>query len=141
MAKYEYLDHTADIQLHAWGDTLEEALEQTVVAMFGYMTNLDKIELSETVEFSVAGHDMCSLLFALLDEFLFRFSAEDFMVCKEVKIVNLDLENWKIDVQGTGEPFDLAKHEQGTEVKAITYSNMQIHKDRPTHDIYVIVDI
>lgn len=30
---------------------------------------------------------------------------------------------------------------QGTEVKAITYSNMQIHDDCPTNDIYVIIDI
>lgn len=26
--KYEYLDHTADIQIHAWGDSLEESFEQ-----------------------------------------------------------------------------------------------------------------
>ncbi len=40
-----------------------------------------------------------------------------------------------------GERFDLEKHEQGTEVKAITYSAMQIHQDQPTSDIYVILDI
>ena len=26
--KFEYLDNTADIQIHAWGDTIEEAFEQ-----------------------------------------------------------------------------------------------------------------
>ncbi len=26
--KYEYLDNTADIQIHAWGDSIEESFEQ-----------------------------------------------------------------------------------------------------------------
>lgn len=84
---------------------------------------------------------MPSLLYNLMDEFLFRFSCDEFFVPKEVKVLELDTENFKIKVQGKGEAFDLAKHPQGTEIKAITYSNMQIHNDRPTHDIYVIVDI
>ncbi|EGD80736.1 archease [Salpingoeca rosetta] len=141
--KYEYLDHTADIQVHAWGDSLKESFEQCVVAMFGYMTELDKVDIDteKTSELEVSGTDLLSLLFALLDEFLFRFSAEDFLVCKRVEIVEFDTTNWKIRVRGYGEPFDLAKHPQGTEIKAITYSNMQIHDDQPTHDVYVILDI
>ena len=41
-----------------------------------------------------------SLLYALLDEFLFRFSAEDNLVCREIEIVTMDLEAFKITVRG-----------------------------------------
>jgi SHS2 domain-containing protein len=37
--------------------------------------------------------------------------------------------------------FDPEKHGQGTEIKAITYSNMQIHNADTRVDLYVIVDI
>ena len=61
-----------------------------------------------------------------------------------------------------GETFDLSKHpqvicimpalclgltlvllmfSQGTEVKAITYSNLQVHDTKDKHEVYVIVDI
>lgn len=40
-----------------------------------------------------------------------------------------------------GETYDTGKHPQGTEIKAITYSNMQIHITPERSDLYVIVDI
>ncbi|XP_031840311.1 protein archease [Nomia melanderi] len=142
-AKYEYLDHTADVQLHAWGDTLQEAFEQCAVAMFGYMTDLERVQMTQVNYIEAEGHDMESLLFHFLDELLFIFSAEPFLVAKKVKITEFDRENYKITAMALGEEFTIGKHTQNAEVKAITYSAMQI-LDRPESEqpqVFVIVDI
>mmetsp|Transcript_12818 Transcript_12818/g.22095 ORF Transcript_12818/g.22095 Transcript_12818/m.22095 type:complete len:208 (+) Transcript_12818:36-659(+) len=139
---YEYLDHTADIQFHTWGPKVEDAFAGAVVAMFGYITELDKVDIDESLtrEVQASAHDMMSLLFAFMDEFLFIFSTEYF-VAKEVHVTSLDKDNWTITATGKGEIFSRSKHTPGTEVKAITYSNMQIHEKPERTDIYVIVDI
>lgn len=139
--KYEYLDHTADVQLHAWGDDLQEAFEQVGMSMFGYMTEIDKVDIRYTYYIEADGDDMMSLLYHYLDEWLFAFCAEPFFIPRVIKIVSFDRENFKIQARGWGETFDLSKHPQGADVKAITYSNMQIHDDAATHDVYVIIDI
>lgn len=42
---YEYLDHTADVQLHAWGRDLAATLEHLVACMFNYVTDLSTVEV------------------------------------------------------------------------------------------------
>ncbi|XP_063312042.1 protein archease [Pelobates fuscus] len=137
---HEYLDHTADVQLHAWGETLEEAFEQCAMAMFGYMTDIETVEPIDTVEVETEGDDLISLLYHFLDEWLYKFSADQFFVPREVKVLHIDRMSFKIRSIGWGEEFNLSKHPQGTEVKAITYSAMQIHEDQKP-EVYVIIDI
>lgn len=134
------LDHTADVQLHAWGDTLEEAFEQCATAMFGYMTDIETVEPLDTVEVQTEGHDMLSLLYNFLDEWLYKFSADQFFIPREVKVLHIDRMNFKIRSIGWGEEFNLSKHPQGTEVKAITYSAMQIWEEEKP-EVFVIIDI
>lgn len=139
--KYEYLDHTADVQLHAWGDDLKEAFEQVATAMFGYMTELSTVDIARTIEVTAEADDMIGLLFHFLDEFLFLMCDDPYFIVKEVEILEFDKDNFKIRAVGRGEEFDLNKHPQGTEVKAITYSNMQVHDNDDKHEVYVIIDI
>jgi len=140
--KFEYLDHTADVQLHGWGDTLEEAFEQTAMAMFNYMTHIDDVLPVRTVEVKAQGEHMESLLFNFLDEFLFLSSIDNFFMARQVKIVNFDREKMEITALGYGEDFDKSRHGgKGTEVKAITYSAMKISERADKNEIFVIVDI
>uniref|UniRef100_A0A668AHE8 Protein archease n=1 Tax=Myripristis murdjan TaxID=586833 RepID=A0A668AHE8_9TELE len=126
--KYEYLDHTADVQIHSWGDSLEEAFEQCAMGMFGYMTDTETVEPIDTLEVESEGDDMESLLFHFLDDWLFKFSADLFFIPRVSDPPPLQL-------LGPGHS-DLP----GTEVKAITYSAMQIY-DKEKPEIFAIVDI
>ena len=61
--QYEYLDHPADVQLHAWGDSLEVAFEQVTMAMFAYVTDISTISIESHFDVEVEG---LGLLFHLL---------------------------------------------------------------------------
>lgn len=122
---------------------MKDAFQQCGMAMFGYMTELDSVEIAKCYEIEVQGDDLENLLFMFLDELLFLFSAEPFLICKALEITNFDTENFSIKCRCYGEPFSLDKHPQGTEVKAITYSAMQIIQNTELNkvDLFVIIDI
>lgn len=129
--------------MHSWGDSLKEAFEQCGMAMFGYMTELDYVSVETCYQIEAKGDDLQGLLFHFLDELLFLFSAEPFLICKRLEITKFCAENFEIECKCYGEPFDLDKHPQGTEVKAITYSAMQIveRPEKNEYEVFVIIDI
>ncbi|XP_071744630.1 protein archease [Lepeophtheirus salmonis] len=143
---YEYLDHTADVQIHSWASTLREAIEQSALGLFNYMTDLQKVESKSILVLKADGHDLESLLYNFLDECLYHFHAEEYFVASEIEIIDFDrrpkeTESLSITARLIGETFDLSKHTPGTEIKAITYSAMQIHENDSFSQIFVIVDI
>ncbi|KAJ0008871.1 hypothetical protein NQD34_016286 [Periophthalmus magnuspinnatus] len=138
--KYECTFCLILLRIHSWGDSLEEAFEQCVMGMFGYMTDTETVQPLDTVEVESEGDDMESLLFHFLDDWLYKFCADLFFIPREVKVVHIDRVHFKIRSIGWGEEFSLDKHPQGTEVKAITYSAMQIH-DTEKPEIFAIIDI
>jgi SHS2 domain-containing protein len=146
LSNYEYLDHTADVQLHSWGTTLAMALEELTIAMFGYMTKLSTIEINESdcalfgSQVQAKGQDLQSMVFHYLQEWLCIFHESGF-VAKQVTVQTLDRNNFTVQSTGKGERVDWNRHAQGTEIKAVTYSNLQVVELPSRCDVYVIVDI
>jgi SHS2 domain-containing protein len=100
MSTVSIIEYTVPLTAGVGGDDLKEAFEQCAIAMFGYMTELDKVDKLKTESVEADGEDLLSLLFHFLDEFLFLFNADPFFVAKEIKIIEFDKENFRIKAEG-----------------------------------------
>lgn len=92
------LEHTADIQIHSWGNTVIESFTQCSYALYDYMTNRESVKEDKdyTTIVIVEGDSVEGLLYNFLDELLFRFSSEPFFVAKRIVINSLDLNNYQL---------------------------------------------
>ena len=70
-----------------------------------------------------------------------HWRAGELFVCKRVAVLEFDRDAFRIRSRGVGERFELGRHEQGIEVKAITYSAMRVTEAAGRTDVLVIVDI
>ena len=141
-AQWEFIDHPADIQLHAWGTDMSLVLEQLAKAFYEVMFDSDKFEEKVEHTISVKGSDKFQLIYNFLDEWLFAFDTEEF-VAKRVKVTKCDLDNLVIEATGYGDNFEMEKHNslRRTEVKAITYASMSVEYEPGKAEVYVIIDL
>lgn len=52
-------------RIHSWGDSLEEAFEQCAMGMFGYMTDTETVEPTDTLDVESEGRTQDSACFFL----------------------------------------------------------------------------
>jgi SHS2 domain-containing protein len=127
---YEFLDHTADTIIHAKGETLIIAFEQAALGFYDVITDISTIENKLTKEITVKSEDYESLLFDWIDQLIFFFDTELFISnhikVKSIKEIETELE---LTAELIGEAFEINKHPQENEVKAMTYSFMKIGKN------------
>ena len=142
-AGFIFEDHTADVQALCWGSTLEEAFNQTAYSLMATISpNLDKISPKTEKKIKIEAEDKEALLFDFLSEFLYIFDVNELIFSKiEVQQIKQIGDHFNLDAVLKGEKFDTNKHEIGIEVKAITYSFMEIDENKEEVKIRIVFDI
>ena len=140
--KFEFLEHTADVYIRAHGKTMEEAYENSALAMFEVMTDTDKITQMQEDTLDVEAEDQYALLYNWLEALLVKFETEN-MLYSKFQITNWEEtdENFKFKAKIWGEKFDPQKHPQRVGVKAVTYHRMVIIRERDQVVLEFILDI
>ena len=140
--RFEFLEHTADLYIAAYGRSLEEAFENAAAAMFEGMTDLTKVEPKQEDEIEVEGYDEQALLYNWLEALLIKFDVKGnlYSLFKVGKIEKTS-KGFKLKARIWGEPFDKGKHLSKVGVKAVTYHQMEIIKQPNLITVRFILDI
>ena len=141
---YKDLDHPADIQIHSWGNSLSEAFEDAAMAMTRFMCG-DGLLYGEDMltweEVSITACDMEALVHHFLDEILFLFSQGKVVVGFDRTIIDSQSRECTLTTVALMVDYNPTIHNNGSEVKAVTFSNLQVNVVNVPHDIYVVLDI
>jgi SHS2 domain-containing protein len=126
MLKYEFVEHTADVSFKAYGRDLNNLFENAAEALESTLVLLEDVEPRESATFEMTADNYENLLYDWLTELLVTFEVERFAVKKcAVKIAGLSL-----NAECWGERIDPNKHTFNMEVKAVTYHNLQVKKNK-----------
>ena len=138
MKRYEFLDHTADVLIRAFGNNISECFENAAKAMFDVITDNSKIKNIGQYNIKLKSPDLEQLLVDWLSELLFLNSTNN-LVFGDFKL-KLDDKNLNLEAKIYGEKFNLNKHKNGIEIKAITYHMLKVNNKKP-FSVQVLFDI
>lgn len=136
MKRYKFTEHTADIGLIAYGNTLPEAFGNAAYGMFSIIAELDNVRETESRRFEVSGNDPESLLFEWLNRLLYYFDV-DMLLLKRFEVSILPENQLKAICYG--EKYDPTRHHLKTGVKAATYHMLRV--DSKKNEVQVIFDV
>ncbi len=122
---YRILDHTADVGLEACGADLAELFSNAAHGMFAIIGCLDTIRPSKELLLEVAADNLENLLVNWLSELLYLSATQGMLFCR-FDIAQIDQRH--IVAKALGEPIDQTRHVLYTEIKAVTYHDLEVKK-------------
>ena len=77
MKRYEYLEHTGDIGIRAYGSTLKELFMNAAQGLLAATADLSTVGTKTQTEIEVSAESLEELMVAWLDELNFRHEVEE----------------------------------------------------------------
>ncbi|PSP55545.1 protein archease [Halobacteriales archaeon QS_1_67_19] len=138
---YELRDHTADVAVAAAGPTLGAVFAATGDGMAAAMCD-DTPESGERFDLTVGAESREALLFDYLDELIYQRDVRSVLpVDNEVAVreaTGADTDRWIAEGSARGVPLAAVS---AREIKAVTYSEMELTETDEGWRAYVVLDV
>ena len=138
---YRYLDHITDAYIEAYGDSMEEAFSYAAKGTINIMFELKDIVGKSKFEFKIEGHDYSELLFNWIDAIILLISVDNRVASNfDLKIFKLD-SKYQLTGHAMTEPVNISKHGYKTEIKGVTYHEMEIFQESGLNKVRFMLDL
>ena len=127
MKRYEYLEHTGDIGIRAYGGTLGELFINAALGLFETIADLSTVGITKETQIEVCAESLEELMVSWLDELNFRHEVEESFF-RQVEIREFSQAPYRLVAVAFGERADFAKHAIYTEIKSITYHQLIVEQ-------------
>jgi SHS2 domain-containing protein len=136
--RFEVTNHTADIGITAYGKDLAELMANAACGMLTLIVDPQTVSATLTTKIELEERDNVTLLVVWLNTLLYELDVNS-LLFKEFDIVISG--ETKLSAACRGERLDLDKHRLIREVKAATYHNLDIIREKDIYSASIIFDI
>jgi len=136
--KYNLIDHTADFGIHVYGSDSKELFANAAWAVFDIITEIDQLTGLDFCDIEVSGDDWPDLMVNWLREVLYLWNGKELLV-KKARI--LSLSETELTATLECDPFNPDRHVIKTEIKAVTYHQIQVNSSPSGWEARIIFDI
>lgn len=135
---YELLDHTADFGIHVFGDTATSLFQNAAMALMDQLVETVDLLAREEKQMVIQGNDWPDLMVNWLREILYLW------VGKELFVQSIQIESIAekcLTAHLWVDPFSAERHKLISEIKAVTYHQVQVFETDNQWEAKVIFDI
>ena len=138
MERFKVLDHTADIGIIVHGDDLKALFENAGKAFFHLMTDLRRVKPRVERQVNLRGESLDRLMVEWLSELLYLHDVEN-LLFRAFRVESVGEEGLRAIAKG--EVFQDGTHLIKTEVKAVTYHQIEVRRENRGWRAQVILDL
>ena len=134
---YQFIDHTADVGILVNAPTANGLIEMAALALAELITSVDAVTPRIERRFQLREEEIDTLLVSWLQELLYLLDTEGLIFGS----FRVKLQGSQLEATAWGEPFDPGVHPMKTEIKAVTYHQLEVIERGEGWQARVIVDL
>lgn len=121
---WRHFPHQADVGLSGFGPTLEDAFEQTALAMTAVVTEPAAVQPTNAVTVECTAPDIELLLIEWLNALIYEMATRNMLFGS----FDVHIDGTRLDATARGEEISAERHEPAVELKGATYTALSVRQ-------------